>query len=60
MLNVFDEVVVGEKCLIGACAYVKYNLLSFSVIKTANDNFIIKQYSEDVIETKWMAHSNVR
>ena len=32
----------------------------FSVVKIPSDTMIIKQYPEDVIESKWMAHHNVR
>lgn len=57
---VFDEVKIGKKCLIGGATIVKRNIPDFSVVKVPNDTMVIKQYSEEVIESKWQAHHNVR
>lgn len=57
---VFDEVKIGKKCLIGGATIVKRNVPDFSVAKVPNDTMVIKQYSEEVIESKWQAHHNVR
>ena len=51
---------IGKKCLIGGATVVKWNVSDFSVVKTPNDTMIIKQYPEDVIESKWQAHHNIR
>lgn len=58
--TVFDEVHIGKKCLIGGATVVKRSVPDFSVVKIPSDTMIIKQYPEDVIESKWMAHHNVR
>ena len=58
--NVFDEVHIGKKCMIGACTIVKRNVPDFTVVKTINDGNVIKQYPEEVIESKWLAHHNTR
>ena len=58
--TIFDSVRIGKKCLIGGATVVKRNVLDFSVVKTPNDTMIIKQYPEDVIESKWQAHHNIR
>lgn len=58
--TVFDEVKIGKKCLVGGATVVKRNVPDFSVVKVPNDTMIIKQYPEDVIESKWQAHHNVR
>lgn len=58
--TVFDEVHIGKKCLIGGATVVKRSEPDFSVVKIPSDTMIIKQYPEDVIESKWMAHHNVR
>lgn len=58
--TVFDEVKIGRKCLIGGATIVKRNVPNFSVVKVPNDTMVIKQYSEEVIESKWQAHHNVR
>lgn len=58
--TIFDEVKIGKKCLIGGATIVKRNVPDFSVVKVPNDAMIVKQYPEDVIESKWQAHYNVR
>lgn len=49
---VFDKVIVGKRCIVGACTALKRNLNDFSTIKTNMENYTIKQYTEDVIESK--------
>lgn len=58
--TIFDEVHIGRKCLIGGVVTVKRNVPDFCVVKTSNDTMVLKEYSEDIIETKWLAHHNVR
>ena len=58
--TIFNSVNVGKKCLIGACTYVKRHLPDYSVIKTKNDEFDIKTYSEDEIENKLLAKIRIR
>lgn len=58
--TVFDEVKIGKKCLIGGATIVKRNVPDYSIVKVPGDTMIIKQYPEDVIESKWLAHHNVR
>lgn len=57
---VFDDTTVGKKCIVGAATALKRNLPDFSVYKTASDNFVVKEYSEDVIEQKLLFRKNVR
>lgn len=56
----FNELSIGKKCLVGACVYVKRNLPDFSIIKTPNDQFVIKTYDEYEIENKLRASIKVR
>lgn len=58
--TVFDEVKIGKKCLIGGATVAKRSVPNFSVVKIPSDTMIIKQYPEDLIESKWLAHHNVR
>ena len=58
--SVFDDTNIGEKCLIGACTIVKRNIPAYSMVKTDNELVVVKQYTEDVIETKMIANHNVR
>lgn len=58
--TIFDDTIVGERCIIGACTLVKRNVCSFTVCKTPSDVIICKQYSSEVIESKWLANHNVR
>lgn len=57
---VFDNVCIGKKCLVGAAVYVKRHLPNFSVIKTPNDEFVIKTFDETEIENKLLASVSVR
>lgn len=58
--TVFDEVKVGKKCIVGAATALKRNLPDFSVFKTNSENFIVKSYTEDVIENKLLFSKNIR
>ncbi len=58
--TVFDYTTVGKKCILGACTVVKRNVPDFSVVKTNISDMIIKQLSEDEIETKLLSRKNVR
>lgn len=58
--TIFDDTIIGDKCIVGACTIVKRNLPSCSVCRINNIDNIIKQYSEDIIESKWVAGHNVR
>lgn len=57
---VFDETKIGDKSLVGAGVAVRRDIPPFSVCKINPQENIVKSYSEDVIESKWMAHHNVR
>lgn len=57
---IFNSVNIGKKCLVGGATYVKRHLPDCSVIKTKNDDFIIKQYPEEEIESKLLAAVKVR
>lgn len=58
--TVFDDTLIGNKCIIGACTAVKRNMPDNSKWVTASDNFTIKQYTEDEIESKLQFKLNVR
>lgn len=58
--TIFDKVEVGKKCIVGAATALKRNLPDFSVYKSNVENFIVKTYPEDVIESKLMFSKNVR
>ena len=58
--TIFDAVNIGKKCLIGACTYVKRHIPDCSVIKTKNDEFVMKQYGEDEIENKLLTSISIR
>lgn len=55
--TVFDDRKIGKKCLIGASAAVKRDMPDFSAWKSSSD-FVIRQYEEDVIESKLMFLKN--
>jgi sugar O-acyltransferase (sialic acid O-acetyltransferase NeuD family) len=57
---IFDSTEIGNRCLIGACTIIKRNIPQFSVVKIDTSNNIVKQYPEDIIESKWVAKHNVR
>lgn len=58
--TVFDDTIIGEKCIVGACTAVKRNMPDYSLCKTSSTNTEIKQYSEDIIESKLLFSKNVR
>lgn len=57
---VFDDTMVGRKCIVGAATALKRNLPDHCVYKTSSDGFVIKNYSEEVIEQKLLFRKNVR
>ena len=57
--TVFDVVHIGNKCLVGASTIQKNDMPDFSVSKILTDNVVIKNYSEEEMESKWVAkHPN--
>lgn len=54
--TVFDVVHIGNKCLVGACTIQKYDMPDCSTSKVLTENVVIKKYSEEVIESKWVAN----
>lgn len=57
--TIFDVVHIGNKCLVGACTIQKYDMPDCSTSKVLTDNVIIKKYTEQEIESKWVAkHPN--
>ena len=57
---IFNGVTIGKKCLVGGGVTVKRHLPNFSIIKTPNDQFVIKTYSEEEIEDKLLASIKIR
>ena len=57
---IFDGVIVGKKCIVGAGTALKRNLADFSVCKTDLNSYVIRQYAQEVIETKLQFSKNVR
>lgn len=58
--TVFDDTKIGSKCIVGACTAVKRNMPDCSKYITSSDNIVIKQYSEDEIESKLVFSKNKR
>jgi sugar O-acyltransferase (sialic acid O-acetyltransferase NeuD family) len=58
--NIFDEVKIGQKCLIGACTIVKRHLPDFSIIKTDTSRQIVQQSDSHEIENKLVSAKNIR
>ncbi len=58
--TVFDDTIIGKKCIIGACTAVKRNLPDYSSCKTSLTSTEIKQYSEEIIESKLLFNKNIR
>lgn len=58
--TVFDKTIIGKKCILGACTAIKRNTPDFTLCKTGSDNVVIKQYDEEVIESKLMFAKNKR
>ena len=57
--TVFDVINIGKKCLVGACTIQKYDLPDFTTSKVVVENNVIKHFSEEEIESKWVAlHPN--
>ena len=57
---VFDDTIVGNRCIVGACVALKRNIPDNTVCKISGDNIILKEYSDDIIESKLRANHNVR
>lgn len=57
---IFDGTQIGKKCILGACTAVKRNMPDFSKCVTSSDNYIVKQYTEEEIESKLQYKKNVR
>lgn len=58
--TVFDDTIIGKKCIIGACVAVKRNMPDFSKYSTSSENIVLKQYNEQEIEDKLLYSKNVR
>lgn len=58
--TIFDDTIIGKKCIVGACTAVKRNMPDFSKYATPSDNIVIKQYSEEEIENKLVFSANKR
>ncbi len=58
--TVFDDTMIGKKCIVGACTAVKRNMPDFSKYVTPSDNIVIKQYTEEEVENKLVFSKNVR
>ena len=54
--TVFDVVHIGKKCLVGACTIQKYDMPACSTSKVLSNNIVTKNYSEEEIESKWVAN----
>lgn len=57
---VFEDTTIGRKCIVGAATALKRNLPDFCVYKTVSDSGLVKEYSEDIIESKLLFRKNVR
>lgn len=57
--TIFDDRVVGTKCIVAACTALKRDLSDYSVCKTSLESMIIKTYSRDEIESKLLFNKNV-
>ena len=58
--TIFNDTHIGTKCLIGAATAVKRNVQSCTVVKIKGEDQIVKQYSPQEIEDKWVAKRNIR
>lgn len=58
--TIFNDTTIGEKCIIGAATAVNRNVPSFSRVNLNCNNQIIKQYSPEEVEDKWVAKRNIR
>ncbi len=57
---VFNRVTIGKKCIVGGGVVMKRNLPDYSIIKTPNEQYVVKQYDDDTIEEKLLASVVVR
>ena len=57
--TIFNNLTIGDKCILGAGTVVKRSVPDYSVVKMPNDNVITKQYTEETIELK-LVPGNVR
>ena len=57
---VFNGVKIGKKCIIGGGVTVKRHVPDFTLVKTPNDFFITKTYTENEIENKMLASIMIR
>ncbi len=58
--TIFDDTTIGNKCIIGACTAVKRNIPDYTRYVTPSDNFVMKQYGEEEIESKLQFAKNKR
>lgn len=58
--TIFDDTMVGKKCIVGACAVVKRHMPDFSKCSTGSDHIVVKQYQEDEVEEKLVFYKNIR
>lgn len=58
--TIFNSVNIGRKCLIGGGVVVKRHVPNFTVVKTRNDDNVVKEYTEDIIEQKLLASIKIR
>ena len=58
--TIFDDTQIGKKCIVGACTAVKRNMPDYSKYITSSNNIVIKQYSENEIESKLVYMENKR
>lgn len=57
---VFNGVNIGKKCIIGGSVTVKRHVPDYTIVKTPNDFFVTKTYTEDEIENKLLASIKIR
>lgn len=57
---IFDCVNIGKKCIIGGGVTIKRNVPDFTIVKTPNDFFVKKTYTENEIENKMLASIMIR
>jgi acyl-[acyl carrier protein]--UDP-N-acetylglucosamine O-acyltransferase len=56
--TIFDDRIVGRKCIVGACTVLKRDLSDFSSCKTNIDSMIVKTYDENIVEKKLLFSEN--
>lgn len=57
---VFDDTIIGDRCIIGACTAVKRNVPDNTRCSTTSDNLMFKTYLPEVVESKLRTNHNVR